>query len=245
MAWWILAWLAAALVAGRTTQPWLGPLAGVALGAGAALRQTGTWRRLIVAGGFPALLLVLTLAQHWRAPAWLWLAPVAALLLLYPWRHWRDAPLFPTPAGALRGLARLAPLRPDRAGRAPQVLDAGCGLGAGLRELRREYPRAELTGIEGSAPLAALCRRRCPGVRVRRGDFWLEDWARYDLVYLFQRPETMPRAVAKARAQMRPGSWLVSLEFPAPDLEPQALLDGEGGRRAWVYRLPFRPGPRA
>ena len=78
---------------------------------------------------------------------------------------------------------------------------------------------------------------RCRWARVRRGDMWRGSWAAHDLVYLFQRPESMPRALAKAEAEMRPGSWLVSLEFEAAGRRPHAVLRPRGGRPVWVYRL--------
>ena len=58
------------------------------------------------------------------------------------------------------------------------------------------------------------------------------------MVYLFQRPESMARAVQKARAEMPAGSWLVSLEFQAGGLQPHAVLRPRGGKPVWVYRLP-------
>ena len=63
-------------------------------------------------------------------------------------------------------------------------------------------------------------------------------------MYLFQRPETMPRAVRKARQELRPGAWLVSLEFEAMDdlgrrIPPTARLTLEGGRPVWLYRQPL------
>ena len=82
---------------------------------------------------------------------------------------------------------------------------------------------------------------RCRFARVRRGDFWSADWRPYALVYLFQRPESMPRALAKAAHELRPGAWLASLEFEIAALVPQGVLDGGEGRRVWLYRAPFRP----
>lgn len=120
-----------------------------------------------------------------------------------------------------------------------RVLDAGCGLGHGLRALRRAYPQAQWHGTEWSWPLALLCRLRCPWARVRRGDIWAEPWGGYQLVYLFQRPESMERAAAKAGAEMAAGSWLVSLGFPVPGAEPAALLPPTAGHPVWVYRLPL------
>ena len=68
---------------------------------------------------------------------------------------------------------------------------------------------------------------------------WAASWAGYDLVYLFQRPESMPRALDKAAAQMQPGCYLVSLEFEARDWRASAVIQLPDGRPVWVYRAPF------
>ena len=70
---------------------------------------------------------------------------------------------------------------------------------------------------------------------IRQGDIWAADWGDYDMVYLFQGPETMPRAVKKAEMDLKRGAWLASLEFPAPGLEPVGRL---GSRPLWIYRIP-------
>ena len=145
------------------------------------------------------------------------------------------SPLFPTPAGALNGLAALAPLPVDRA----SIVDAGCGVGDGLRELHREYPAARIDGLEWSWPLTLVCAWRCRFARVRRADIWTADWSGYGMVYLFQRPESMPRAVAKATRELGAGAWMASLEFEATTLEPQHVLRCPDGRPVWLYRAPF------
>ena len=225
---WAAAWLAFAGL--RPVAP---PLAAVLLACGVgvagSLLAATWWRRGLIALGFP---LSLALTGVAALPAWAWLLPLAVLLLVYPLNAWRDAPLFPTPRGALRGLDALAPLPPGAA-----VLDAGCGLGDGLLALRGAYLRARLHGLEWSWPLALLCRLRCPWARVRRGDIWAADWSGYQLVYLFQRPESMARAAAKARAEMAPGSWLVSLAFEVPGLAARARLAGFAGQGVWVYQV--------
>jgi trans-aconitate methyltransferase len=122
------------------------------------------------------------------------------------------------------------------------VLDAGCGLGHGLAALRRVWPQAQLEGVEWSRPLAWWAVWRHPQARVRRGDMWAASWEGLDALYVFQRPESMPRVLEKARREM-PGAWLVSLEFEAPGLQPVARL---GARPLWVYRIPrsISSGPR-
>ncbi len=210
--------------------------AAVALGAALSVVGSTPWRRVFIAAGFPLSLAASGLAG--AMPAWGWLLPLALLAVVYPLNAWRDAPLFPTPTDALNGLARLVPL-PPRA----HILDAGCGLGDGLIELRREYPRAALHGLEWSWPLRFLCAWRCRDARVRRADIWAADWSACDLVYVFQRPESMDRAAEKATRELRPGAWLVSLEFDAPGFAPTKVIECADGRRLWLYQVPFRARP--
>ncbi len=214
-----------------------------ALGVACSLWGATWWRRLLIAGGFPlSLAASLSALGADSLPAWAWLLPLGLLLLVYPVNAWRDAPLFPTPPNALVDLPRHAPL-PQGA----HVLDAGCGLGHGLQALRLAYPQAELHGMEWSWPLRLLCGLRCPWARVTRADIWKANWASYDMVYLFQRPESMERAVAKARAELRPGAWLVSLDFEATTSTPRASWRAPGGKMVWLYQapLPVPPGESA
>lgn len=206
---------------------------GFALGLGAsvvlaALGCRSWWRRALAALGFP--LSALALGAAGPVPAAWWLLPVALLLLAYPVRAWRDAPWFPTPADALRGLDAVV-------GAPRRVLDAGCGAGHGLAALQRLWPAAELLGVEWSPLLARLAAWRCPRAQVQRGDMWQQNWAGLDLVYLFQRPESMARAWRKAQQEMAPGSWLVSLDFAVPAVVPQACLEAAGRRSLWIYAV--------
>lgn len=231
----VLAWLASwGLFKALLALPWDAPWAvgaACALGVACSVWGRSWWRRVCIAAGFPLSLLLTGAAS---LPAWAWLLPLLLLLLVYPLNAWRDAPLFPTPADALALLPQHAPL-PDGA----QVLDAGCGLGHGLQALHQAYPQAALHGVEWSWPLRLLCALRCPWARVRQGDMWAQPWAGYDMVYLFQRPESMPRAWEKACAELRPGAWLVSLDFAVPGIAPVAHWDCTGSPHGvWLYRMP-------
>jgi SAM-dependent methyltransferase len=211
---------------------------GASLTAGLLGARSGStrWRRWVIGAGFPASLGLALLAT--TMPAWGWLVAGAALLLLYPYRTWRDAPLFPTPAGALDGLSTVVTL-PAGA----RVLDAGCGTGDGLIALRRAFAQARLEGVEWSWPLVAITTLRCRFAQVRRGDLWATDWSNLDLVYMFQRPESMPRAADKALRELRRGAWVVSLEFAVPGWRPLHVLASDGGRAVHVYRIPERGAP--
>jgi hypothetical protein len=230
---WALAWGVFLLIR------WLGApvgwamVAALAVGAGLAVFGATRWRRVFIAAGFPLSLAASGLAG--ALPGWAWLLPLALLALLYPLNTWGDAPLFPTPRGALTGLDKLLAL-PASA----KIVDAGCGLGAGLMELHRVYPQAHIVGWEWSWPLRLACALRCRFASVARADIWAADWSGFDMVYLFQRPESMQRAATKAAAELKPGAWLVSLEFEVPALKAQAVLQVSEGRKLWAYKAPFK-----
>ncbi len=232
---WLAAWVLLSVLApaagARGWPPALPWLAAAAAGALLALvpRQASGWRRLFMAGGFPVSAALTGAAG---VPSWAWLLPMGLLLAAYPLRTWRDAPLFPTPADGLQGLAEAVPL-PAGA----RVLDAGCGLGHGLAALRRNWPQARIEGIEWSGPLRLAAALRCPWARVRRGDMWADPWQGCAAVYLFQRPESMARAWAKACAELAPGAWLISLDFPVPGVEPTVALQRAGRQAVWAYRV--------
>ena len=226
---WALAWAVFATARGLGIQG--AALVGASLGLALAWMWPGSgWRRALIGGGFPLSLLLGSAAG--TLPALLWLLPVAVLLWIYPLQAWRDAPLFPTPSNALLGLAEATGM-PEGA----RILDAGCGLGDGLLALRAAFAQAHVEGVERSRPLAWLARRRCRFAQVRQGDMWVQPWDGLDMVYLFQRPESMARAWAKAEAEMNPGAWLVSLEFAVPGRAPDATLATPQGKPLWLYRV--------
>jgi hypothetical protein len=196
-----------------------------------ALAHTPMRKALIVLG-FP--LSMAASSATLSVPPIGWLLLMGLVVLVYPRKAWRDAPLFPTPKRALREMQQHITL-PAGA----RILDAGSGLGDGLLALRDAFPRAELHGVEMSWPLRILSAMRCSFAKIRQGDIWLVDWRSFDMVYLFQRPESMPRAVEKAEAELRRGAWLISLEFEAIDLVPSAILTCRDGRPVWMYQVPF------
>lgn len=209
---------------------------------------TAGWRRALVLGGLP--LSMLTTAGASAVGPWGWLSLALLLLVLYPLQAWRDAPVFPTPHNALKGLQGLVKLAPG----AP-VLDAGSGLGDGMVALRLVLLSARIQGVESSLLLVLLSRLRLrrggafrterrpslvpvlPLFKVVWGDMWALSWAPFALVYLFQRPESMQRAWDKACREMSEGAWLVSLEFEVPGVAPARQLTCPDGRILWIYRL--------
>lgn len=241
---WAVCWLVfvAVRLAGGEVMSAL--LAAVLLGVLGSLWGNTRMRRIWMAAGFPLSWWGLAGSGGGGVltglPAWVWLLPLGLALLLYPPGTWRDAPLFPTPDGALDGLGGAVHLP-----LAGHILDAGCGLGDGLLALERAFPDVHLHGLERSWPLRLVCAWRARHASIRQGDMWAHDWSRYDLVYVFQRPESMARAWAKAQAELKCGAWLASLEFPVPDVVPTSTWTCADGRRVWLYQHAPNRAPAA
>jgi ubiquinone/menaquinone biosynthesis C-methylase UbiE len=146
--------------------------------------------------------------------------------------------LFGGGAEAMRRQA-LVPLREAIrcSGASAKLLDIGCGTGAFLREVKRNYPRVAVTGLDLSAPYLAVARRHLePWSRVALIEAPAEATpfaaAEFDIVsclYLFHElPARVRRAViAEIRRVLKPGGMLILVDSLQPGDEPDynALLD--------------------
>ena len=118
-----------------------------------------------------------------------------------------------------------------------RLLDIGCGTGAFLREVKRNFPRLSVTGLDLSQPYLAVARRR------------LADWSRvvltpapaeempfpeaeFDIVsciYVFHElpPRVRRAVVAEIRRVLKPGGTLIFMDSLQTGDEPNydALLD--------------------
>jgi ubiquinone/menaquinone biosynthesis C-methylase UbiE len=145
--------------------------------------------------------------------------------------------LFGGGAAAMRRQA-LVPLKAALMGRpGARLLDVGCGTGHFLREVKANYPRLKVTGLDLSAHYLAVAQRE------------LRSWSRAQLVvgaaeaipfadgqfdaitciYLFHElPSGVRRAVvAEIRRVLKPGGTLVFVDSLQPGDEPDydAMLD--------------------
>ena len=134
--------------------------------------------------------------------------------------------------------ARLAELLGER--RVRNVVDLGAGIGGLAVRLARAHPETPITGIE-NAPLTwligrAVTRWHGPNrIHWRYGSLWSVDLGGFDLVYAFLSPEPMPALWEKARAEMAPGSLLVSNSFAVPDIPPCSVIAVDDRRRTRLY----------
>jgi len=215
------------------------PLVAIALIEGVAAAAIGSMLRL-PAWWLPINVLFLPAALLVReaqiAPVW-HLIGFSLLALLF-WSTFRTrVPLYLSSVQACEHLIELIP-----AGGVARVLDLGCGFGGVMRRGARALPHAQFTGLE-LAPLPALIAwwrmRGARNAAVVRGDFWKHDLAGYDVVYAFLSPVVMQALWRKARAEMKPGSLLVSNSFAVEGVKADWVesLPGRDSRALYVWRM--------
>lgn len=175
----------------------------------------------------PALLLV----QRADLPAWLFLLGFV-LLLLINWNSLRErVPLYLSGHKAQQRLQQcLSELEPPL-----RFVDLGCGTAGILLQLARQFPRGQFVGVETAPLLFVVAWLRClfqENCSIRYRSLWRVDLSQFDVVYCFLSPVPMPRLWAKAQAEMRAGSWLISNTFEIPGVPADRLLEVDQRRQA-------------
>lgn len=203
-------------------------LQGLAAASIAHWRKAPQWWLAIHLGFMP----LVVLANGLHLPAGLWFGGFVLLLLVF-WRTDRSrVPLYLSNAATAAAVADLLPPTPCA------VIDLGCGDGGLLARLARLRPDCRFVGIE-HAPLPwLLARLRCRGlgnVSIRYGSFWQDSLADYQVIYAFLSPAPMSALEAKAAAECRPGSLLISNSFPFEDGRPQAVVTVADRRATRLY----------
>ena len=123
------------------------------------------------------------------------------------------------------------------------LVDLGCGDGRVLRAAQRRYGCKAL-GFEVNG--MAYCQARLlslgmKGVEIRRTSFWSEDLRDADVIFCYLYPDVMKRLAAKLEAGLRPGTRVVSCNFPVPGWNPLRVIRPDSdchGDPIYEYRLP-------
>ncbi len=136
-----------------------------------------------------------------------------------------------TPRGPIREALEAA-----RLGTGQTLVDLGCGDGRVLVEASKGFG-ARALGFEINPVAYLMARIRClvhKGVEVRYKNFWGADLGQADVVFCYLFPDVMARLSAKLAQELRPGTRVVSCNFPMPDWRPSVVLR-PGGRKDPVY----------
>lgn len=234
----LIAWVLAGagwILLGQPLAPSLGlaVLQGVlAAGIGALLRSERWWIAIHLLFS-PALVAALRL----DLPPSLYLAVLAGLTFVF-WTTFRgEVPLFLSNRATAEAMLGLLPRTNGL-----KVIDLGAGTGGLLRRLAQARPDARFTGVE-HAPLPWLAGRMnargLANLAIERSDLWRRPLGGQDVVYTFLSPKVMLRLWQKVRAEMRPGTLLISSSFPVPDVEPERVVEvaDRRGTQLYCYRL--------
>jgi SAM-dependent methyltransferase len=196
-----------------------------------------SWWRAIQFLFPPTLLLARGAADTLALPPTAFLAVFLFLLLLY-WSTFRtQVPYYPSGRRVWEEVARLLP-----AGRSLRIVDIGSGLGGLVLDLARRRPDCEVSGIE-LAPLpwlASSLRARLTGsgARFLRGDYESLNFGDFDVVFAYLSPAAMGALWRKARAEMRPGSVLLSYEFAIAEREPdQRVVTTDSRKILYIWHF--------
>jgi SAM-dependent methyltransferase len=115
------------------------------------------------------------------------------------------------------------------------LVDIGCGDGRVLREAARRYG-VRAVGFEVNPLAYALARLRTlgmKGIEIRWRDFWNVNIRDADVVFCYLFPDVMERLAKKLEAELRPGTRIISCNFPLPGwrhskvLYPESSLHGD------------------
>jgi SAM-dependent methyltransferase len=123
-----------------------------------------------------------------------------------------------------------------------KILEIGSGLGGFSIQLAKIHPKSTYMGIE-IAPLPfliSLIRSKYQGskVRFKLGNYEKVDFAHFDLVFAYLSPAAMPKLYEQCKAQMKPGSILVSHEFNVPGVKPSNTLESElDSKLTYLYQI--------
>jgi hypothetical protein len=170
-------------------------------------------------------LVVVTLSLH--IPPLFFLGAFLLLWVIY-WNTYRtQVPLYLSSNQVWHALEAYLP--PAKETASFSFIDLGSGLGGILTHLAKVQPKGRYHGIE-SAPFPYFWSklrirlggyRRC---RVYWGSFWDCNLAHYDIVFAYLSPAPMTRLWKKAKAEMRPGTVLISSTFAIPDQTPSEII---------------------
>jgi S-adenosylmethionine-diacylgycerolhomoserine-N-methlytransferase len=101
--------------------------------------------------------------------------------------------------------------------RPESILEVGCGTGRNLQSLRSIFPQSQITGLDLSADMLKIARRKVNDVKLVEKAYVAPLNGRHDVV-LFSYALSMfnpgwEEALQAARADMRPGGMIAVVDF--------------------------------
>lgn len=201
------------------------------------------WWWCVIQPLFP-FVVVLMLFQP--LPPYVYLLLFLFFLVFYWTTFQTQVPYYPSGRTTWLAVEKLLP-----EDRPVSFIDIGSGLGGLTLFLAKRHPKSTFSGAE-IAPLPWLfsyCRLKLsPDLQMNaqflRRNYETMDFSEFDIVFAYLSPAAMSALWVKARKEMRPGTILVSYEFPINEVEadlsvnPADDLDNnQNGRKLFVWKM--------
>lgn len=123
------------------------------------------------------------------------------------------------------------------------LIDLGCGDGRVLRNIRKKY-KARCRGYELNILAYLKAWLLCMGdkeVKIRRQNFYNADLSGADVVFCYLFPDVMEKLSVKLKSELKPGTVIVSCNFPLPGYPPEKILKPQGSLHndpIFIYHQP-------
>jgi len=121
------------------------------------------------------------------------------------------------------------------------LVDLGCGDGRVLRQTSKNY-KVKAIGYEVNLLAYLKAQALSIGqkqVEVRRKSFWSQNLAGADVIFCYLYPDVMRKLSAKLKAELKPGTLIVSCNFSVPGFKPLRVLRPAGSLHndpLYIYR---------
>ena len=121
-------------------------------------------------------------------------------------------------------------------------IDLGCGDG---RVLRRAIQRYQVTAIGYELNLMAYVKAKImsmgmSSIQIRFRNFFKVDLSKAKIISCYLFPDVMPDLARKLKTELRPGTYVVSFNFPLPSFSPIKVLRPEGSLHSdpiFIYQM--------
>lgn len=140
---------------------------------------------------------------------------------------WYRVPLISTSQAVIAQALRLADIKPN-----DQVVELGCGWAPFLFAAHKLEPQADYIGYDVLAPVLWLntkftqvrTPKKIKPIKFKQGNFFALDLSQADVIYCYLWDTVMERIHAQIWPTLKPGTRLVSYDFPIKKLTPQQTI---------------------
>ncbi len=145
-------------------------------------------------------------------------------------------PFVPTRSEVLPAVFKLLDLKEDDV-----FYDLGCGDGRVVVEAAKRFPVKKVVCVELRKELAEETRRRAKKegvadrVQVIEGDFFKINLSEATAIYMYLLTSVNEALKPKLKRELRPGTRIVTLDFPIPGWEPVKTVQTEGVWQKTLY----------